>query len=68
MGLQVSLRINTSAFIGIILPQLIAYKVFWNYSAKSHEEDAVDGVGGTIKNYCQRCSFNVQSSSMFNVQ
>ena len=66
MGLPVSLRINTSAFIGITLPQLIAYEVFWNYSAKSHEEDAVDGVGDTIENDCQRCGFNVQSSQWEN--
>ena len=37
------------AFIGITLPQLIAYKVFWNYSATSHGKGAVDGVCGTIK-------------------
>ena len=36
-------------FIGITLPQLIVYKVFWNYSATSHGKGAVDGVGGTIK-------------------
>ena len=36
------------AFIGIILPQLIAYKVFWNYLATNHGKGAV-GVGGTIK-------------------
>ena len=37
------------AFIGITLPQLIAYKVFWNYSVGSHCKGAVDGVGATIK-------------------
>ena len=31
------------------LPQLIVYKVFWNYSAASHGKGAIDGVGGTIK-------------------
>ena len=36
-------------FIGITLPQLIAYKVFWNYLATNHGKGAVDGVGGTIK-------------------
>ena len=36
-------------FIGITLPQLIAYNVFWNYSATSHGKVAVDVVGGTIK-------------------
>ena len=36
-------------FIGITFPQLIVYKVFWNYSATSHGKGAVDGVGGTIK-------------------
>ena len=36
-------------FIGITLPQLITYKVFWNYSATSHGKGAVDGVGGIIK-------------------
>ena len=35
-------------FIGITLPQLIAYNVFWNYSATSHGKGAVDGVSGTI--------------------
>ena len=36
-------------FIGINLPQLIAYRVFWNYSATSHGKGAIDGVVGTIK-------------------
>ena len=36
-------------FIGITLPQLIVYNVFWNYSATSHDKGAVEGVGGTIK-------------------
>ena len=39
----------TFRFIGITLPQLIAYKVCWNYSATSHGKVALDGVGGTIK-------------------
>ena len=37
------------AFIGITLPQLKAYKVFWSYSATSHGKGAVDSIGGTIK-------------------
>ena len=37
------------AFISITLPQLIVYKVFWNYSATSHGRGAVDCIGGTIK-------------------
>ena len=36
-------------FIGINLPQLIAYRVFWNYSATSHGKGAIGGVVGTIK-------------------
>ena len=60
-------------FIGITLPQLIAWKVFWNYSATSHDKDAVDAFDGTIRRVAtqavaarksnhQRCSFNVQCS------
>ena len=36
-------------FIGITLPQVIAYNILWNYSAISHSKGAVDGVSGTIK-------------------
>ena len=60
-------------FIGITLPQLIAWKVFWNYSATSHDKDAVDAFDGTIRRVAtqavatrksnhQRRSFNVQCS------
>ena len=47
-------------FIGIALPQLIAYKVFWNYSATSHGKGAVDGVGGTIKRVVTRKVIKMQ--------
>ena len=58
-------------FIGITLPQLIAYKVFWNYSATSHGKGTVDGVGGTIKRVATqtvvtRKAFVKDAFSMFN--
>ena len=53
-------------FIGITLPQLIAYKVFWNYSATSHGKGAVDGVGGTIKRVVTRKVIVKDAVSMFN--
>ena len=53
-------------FIGITLPQLITYKVFWNYSATSHGKGAVDGVGGIIKWVVTRKAIVKDTVSMFN--
>ena len=59
------------AFIGITLPQVEAYKIFWSYSATGNAKGAVDGVGGTIKRVATqaivtRKAIVKDSISMFN--